>query len=292
MHILITGGTGLIGTALCRALLAEGHQLTILSRAKRRDRQDVRFIEAFSQCVVPVDAVINLAGAGLADRRWTAAYKREIWASRVDVTDDLVAWMAGQNHSPKRLISGSAIGFYGADAEATFSEGAPLGAGFSANLCHAWEQAAEKAALAGATVTRLRLGVVLAKEGGALGKMTQSFRLGLQTWLGSGEQWLSWIHIDDVVRVILFALSQGAVSPVYNTVAPEPVQHRRFASEVGKRTFTLLRASVPAGVARLLAGEMADELLLTGQRVVPDQLSTEGFTFCYPTLADALKDLV
>ena len=292
MHILITGGTGLIGTALCETLLAEGHQLTILSRAKRRDRQSVRFIKAFSQCVGPVDAVINLAGAGLADRRWTAAYKREIWASRIDVTNDLVAWMAEQAESPKRLINGSAIGFYGADAEATFSDDAPLGAGFSADLCHAWEQAAEKATLAGATVTRLRLGVVLAKEGGALGKMTQSFRMGMETWLGSGEQWLSWIHIDDVVRVILFALSQDSVSPIYNTVAPVPVRHRQFASEVGKRTFTLLRAGVPAGVARLLAGEMADELLLSGQRVVPDQLTAEGFSFRYPTLADALNNLV
>ena len=292
MHILITGGTGLIGSALCKALLADGHQLTVFSRAERRDQHGVRFIRAFSQCAGPVDAVVNLAGAGLADRRWTTAYKREIWASRVEFTSDLVAWMAGQTESPKRLISGSAIGFYGADAEATFTEGAPLGAGFSADLCHAWEQAADKAKHAGVSVTRLRLGVVLAKEGGALGKMTQSFRVGVETWLGSGEQWLSWIHIDDAVRVILFALRKASDTPVYNAVAPEPVQHLRFASEVGKRTFTLMRAGVPAGVALLLAGEMAEELLLGGQRVLPEQLSSEGFSFRFPTLADALDDLL
>ncbi len=292
MHILITGGTGLIGSALCEALLAEGHRLTVLTRSKRRDRAGLRFITEFSQCKDPVDAVINLAGAGLADRRWTPAYKREIRASRVDLTDDLVAWMSEQKTPPKRLISGSAIGFYGADAQATFTEDAALGAGFSAELCHAWEAAAATAVHAGIEVTCLRLGVVLAREGGALGKMTLSFRLGMETWLGAGDQWFSWVHLEDVVRVISFALTAPSVSPVYNTVAPEPVRHRQFAREVGARSFTLLSAGVPAFVARLLAGEMADELLLSGQHVVPAQLTKEGFTFRFPSLAEALNDLL
>lgn len=292
MHILITGGTGLIGSALSEALLAEGHRLTVLTRSQRQNRGDLRFIAEFSQCTDPVDAVINLAGAGLADRRWTPAYKREIRASRVDLTDNLVAWMSEQKTPPKRLISGSAIGFYGADAQATFTEDAALGSGFSAELCHAWEAAAATAVHAGIEVTCLRLGVVLAKEGGALSKMTQSFRMGMETWLGSGDQWLSWVHLDDVVRVILYALTAPSVSPVYNTVAPEPVRHRQFAREVGARSFTLLSAGVPAFVARLLAGEMADELLLSGQHVVPAQLTNEGFTFRFPTLSDALSDLL
>jgi uncharacterized protein (TIGR01777 family) len=292
MHILITGGTGLIGSALCEALLAEGHRLTVLTRSQRQNRGDLRFIAEFSQCTDPVDAVINLAGAGLADRRWTPAYKREIRASRVDLTDDLVAWMSEQKTPPKRLISGSAIGFYGADAQATFTEDAALGSGFSAELCHAWEAAAATAVHAGIEVTCLRLGVVLAREGGALGKMTQSFRLGMETWLGAGDQWFSWVHLEDVVRVILYALTAPSVSPVYNTVAPEPVRHRQFAREVGARSFTLLSAGVPAFVARLLAGEMADELLLSGQHVVPAQLANEGFTFRFPTLAEALSDLL
>ena len=292
MHILITGGTGLIGSALCKALLAEGHRLTVLTRSRRRDGEGLRFITEFSQCKDPVDAVINLAGAGLADRRWTPSYKREIRASRVDLTDDLVAWMSEQKTPPKRLISGSAIGFYGADAQATFTEDAALGSGFSAELCHAWEAAAATAVHAGIEVTCLRLGVVLAREGGALGKMTQSFRLGMETWLGAGDQWFSWVHLEDVVRVILYALTAPSVSPVYNTVAPEPVRHRQFAREVGARSFTLLSAGVPAFVARLLAGEMADELLLRGQHVVPAQLTNEGFTFRFPTLSDALSDLL
>ena len=292
MHILITGGTGLIGSALCKALLAEGHRLTVLTRSKGQDRAGLRFITEFSQCADTVDAVINLAGAGLADRRWTPAYKREIRASRVDLTDDLVAWMSEQKTPPKRLISGSAIGFYGADAQATFIEDAALGSGFSAELCHAWEAAAATAVHAGIEVTCLRLGVVLAREGGALGKMTQSFRLGMETWLGAGDQWFSWVHLEDVVRVILYTLTAPSVSPVYNTVAPEPVRHRQFAREVGARSFTLLSAGVPAFVARLLAGEMADELLLSGQHVVPAQLTNEGFTFRFPTLSDALSDLL
>lgn len=292
MHILITGGTGLIGSALCKALLAEGHRLTVLTRSKGQDRAGLRFITEFSQCADTVDAVINLAGAGLADRRWTPAYKREIRASRVDLTDDLVAWMSEQKTPPKRLISGSAIGFYGADAQATCTEDAALGSGFSAELCHAWEAAAATAEHAGIEVTCLRLGVVLAREGGALGKMTQSFRLGIETWLGAGDQWFSWVHLEDVVRVILYALTAPSVSPVYNTVAPEPVRHRQFAREVGARSFTLLSAGVPAFVARLLAGEMADELLLSGQHVLPERLTNEGFTFRFPTLSDALSDLL
>ena len=265
----------------------------MLTRSKGQDRAGLRFITELSQCADTVDAVINLAGAGLADRRWTLlAYKREIRASRVDLTDDLVAWMSEQKTPPKRLISGSAIGFYGADAQATFTEDAALGSGFSAELCHAWEAAAATAVHAGIEVTCLRLGVVLAREGGALGKMTQSFRLGMETWLGAGDQWFSWVHLEDVVRVILYALTAPSVSPVYNTVAPEPVRHRQFAREVGARSFTLLSAGVPAFVARLLAGEMADELLLSGQHVVPAQLTNEGFTFRFPTLSDALSDLL
>ncbi len=292
MHILITGGTGLIGSALCEALLAEKHRLTVLSRSPHRDQPKMRFIRSFSQCQEPVDAVVNLAGAGLADRRWTQAYKREIWASRVELTNDLVEWMAAQPEPPVRLISGSAVGFYGADADTALTESAPLGNSFSADLCHAWEEAAKAAGHMGTKVTCLRLGVVLAKEGGALGKMTRSFRMGMETWLGSGEQWLSWIHIDDVVRVISFALCEGCASAVYNTVAPEPVRHRSFASEVGYRSFTFTRVGVPGFVVRLLAGEVADELLLSGHRVVPEKLISEGFTFRFPTLLQALDDLI
>ena len=291
MHILITGGTGLIGTAVCRALHTRGHQLTVLTRQERAPETGVTFVTALQDCADGVDAVINLAGAGLADKRWTASYKREIVSSRIDLTRDLVEWMAAQPAPPGRLISASAIGYYGASEEAVFTEESAAGEGFSATLCQQWEQAASKASSAGVQVVTLRLGVVLAKEGGALGKMTQSFQVGVESWLGSGTQWLSWIHLDDAVRVIEHALGEASPALVYNATAPEPARHRELAHEVGCQSGSWIKLAVPAFAARLLAGQMAEELLLSGQRVLPQALLAEGFEFHYPTLAAALGHL-
>lgn len=291
MHILITGGTGLIGTAVCRALHTRGHQLTVLTRQERAPETGVTFVTALQGCAGGVDAVINLAGAGLADKRWTASYKREIVSSRIDLTRDLVEWMAAQPAPPGRLISASAIGYYGASEEAVFTEESAAGEGFSATLCQQWEQAASKASSAGVQVVMLRLGVVLAKEGGALGKMTQSFQVGVESWLGSGTQWLSWIHLDDAVRVIEHALGEASPALVYNATAPEPARHRELAHEVGCQSGSWIKLAVPAFAARLLAGQMAEELLLSGQRVLPQALLAEGFEFHYPTLAAALAHL-
>ena len=292
MHILMTGGTGLIGTATCAALHAAGHKLTILTRRTRPATAEATYITSLRECAEPVDVVINLAGAGLADRRWSSAYKRQIVLSRVDLTRELVAWMSELEHPPKRLISASAIGYYGAADEQTFREGAGVGTGFSATLCQSWEEEAGSAAEYGVRVSLLRFGVVLAREGGALGKMTQSFRLGVETWLGSGEQWLSWIHLEDVVRVIQHVLTLECPEGVYNTVAPEPARHRELAHEVGHQFKTWLKLGVPAFAARLMAGEMAEELLLSGQRVLPSQLLEDGFQFHYPSLKEALTDLM
>lgn len=291
MHILITGGTGLIGTAVSRALHTRGHQLTVLTRQERAPETGVTFVTALQDCAGGVDAVINLAGAGLADKRWTASYKREIVSSRIDLTRDLVEWMAAQPAPPGRLISASAIGYYGASEEAVFTEESAAGEGFSATLCQQWEQAASKASSAGVQVVMLRLGVVLAKEGGALGKMTQSFQVGVESWLGSGTQWLSWIHLDDAVRVIEHALGEASPALVYNATAPEPARHRELAHEVGCQSGSWIKLAVPAFAARLLAGQMAEELLLSGQRVLPQALLAEGFEFHYPTLAAALGHL-
>ena len=292
MHILMTGGTGLIGTAACAALHAAGHRLTILTRRTRPATVEATYITSLGECADRVDVVINLAGAGLADKRWSSAYKRQIVSSRVDLTRALVVWMSELELPPKRLISASAIGYYGAADEQTFTEGAGVGTGFSAALCQSWEQEAGRAAAQGTQVSLLRFGVVLARDGGALGKMTQSFRLGVETWLGSGEQWLSWIHVDDAVRVIQHVLAQECPAGAYNTVAPEPARHREFAHEAGRQSKTWLRLGVPAIAARLMAGEMAEELLLSGQRVLPSQLLEDGFQFHYPTLNEALKNLI
>ena len=290
MHILMTGGTGLIGTATCAALYAAGHKLTILTRRARPATTEATYITSLGECAETVDVVINLAGAGLADRRWSSAYKRQIVSSRVDLTRELVVWMSELEQAPKRLISASAIGYYGAADEQTFSEGAAVGTGFSAALCQSWEEEAGRAAEHGTQVSLLRFGVVLAREGGALGKMTQSFRLGVETWLGSGEQWLSWIHLEDAVRVIQHVLALECPADVYNTVAPQPARHRELAHEAGRQSGTWLKLGVPALAARLMAGEMAEELLLSGQRVLPSQLLEDGFQFHYPNLKVALED--
>jgi len=292
MHILMTGGTGLIGTATSTALYDAGHSLTILTRRGHPATNDVTYVTALEDCAEPVDAVINLAGAGLADRRWSEAYKRQIVSSRVDLTRDLVAWLGELEHTPKRLISASAIGYYGAADERTFAEDGLPGAGFAAALCQSWENEAGRATECGTQVSLLRFGVVLAREGGALGKMTQSFRLGVESWLGSGEQWLSWIHLADAVRVIQHVLDYDSPADVYNTVAPEPARHRELAYEVGRQSNTWLKLGVPAFAARVMAGEMAEELLLSGQRVLPSQLLEDGFQFHYPNLKAALADLM
>ena len=292
MHILMTGGTGLIGTATCAALRAAGHKLTILTRRARPAKDEATYVTALVDCAEPVDAVINLAGAGLADRRWSSAYKRQIVSSRVDLTRELVAWLGECEQSPTKLISASAIGYYGAAQEQTFTESGEPGTGFSAALCQSWEEEAGRAAECGTQVTLLRLGVVLAREGGALGKMTQSFRLGVESWLGSGEQWLSWIHLADVVRVIQHVLDLEQPAGIYNSVAPEPARHRELAHEAGRQSNTWLKLGVPAFAAKMMAGEMAEELLLSGQRVLPAQLLEDGFQFHYPNLKEALADLM
>lgn len=292
MHIVVTGGTGLIGTALCRALSAEGHRVTVLTRFERDSTQGRTFVTDLEHCTLPVDAVINLAGAGLADRRWTAGYKRTIAQSRIELTRQLVTWIAGQAERPKTLISASAIGYYGASHEGSFTEQGLPGKGFAADLCQRWEQEALRAKALEVNVAVLRLGVVLARQGGALGKMTQSFRFGVESWLGDGEQWLSWVHIDDAVRAILFVLAADPRAEVYNTVAPEPVSHRHFAQGVGRHSTSLVKLGVPSLAARLLAGEMAEELLLSGQRVHPKALLDQGFEFAYPTLNLALDSLL
>ena len=292
MHVLMTGGTGLIGAATVTALKEKGAAVTVLTRRPPVDAPHVEYITSLSQCEGPVDAVINLAGAGLADRRWTRAYKNEIFASRVALTGRLIDWMRSQSAPPVKLISASAIGYYGASEDGVFSEDAPAGGGFSAELCRRWEESALCAKDLGTAVTRLRLGVVFSSRGGALGKMTQANQFGVESWLGTGSQWLSWIHIADVVRAIDFVLERDAPAGVYNLVAPEAATHRTFAREVAKHKGSILRLGVPGFAVRWLAGEMADELLLQGQRVVPTRLLDDGFEFQYPTLNEALQALM
>lgn len=290
MHILITGGTGFIGQALVPHLLGAGHRISILSRSQHRDTEQCTYLRSLEELQVNTgpDAVINLAGASLAGKRWSRAYKEELVASRVQGTRALVDFFAASAQPPKVLLSASAIGYYGPRGDEALAEDAEPGSGFSSELCQAWEAEAARAAEAGVRTCLLRLGVVLDRQGGALKEMTLPFRFGVASWPGSGHQYLSWIHRQDVVAAMAHLLDDESLSGAFNLTAPAPVTQREFCRAMQKHFLTLPGMPVPGPVMRVMLGEMADELLLTGQRVVPDALQGAGFAFRYPDIAAAL----
>ncbi len=293
MHVLVTGGTGFIGSALLPALRAKQHTVTVLSRREQRDTT-CRYIRALDELTEAdrFDAVINLAGASLAGKRWTKSYKREIVESRVGLTTSLIAAMQRVQEPPATLVSASAIGIYGPGGDDVKVEDSPAGAGFAAELCEQWEAAALEAESLGTRVCLARLGVVLDRDGGAMEQMARPFRFGVANWMGSGHQWLSWVHRADVVTALLRLLTDAGLRGPHNVTAPTPVTSRGFCKAMKEHYRTLLTAPVPAPALRLLLGEMAEELLLTGQRVVPLRLQEAGFDFSYPTIDAALDDIV
>ena len=290
MKVFVTGGTGLIGRALVKRLLADGHDVTVLTRQFLDSSETVIYINSIDDLDARQDIVVNLAGAGLADRRWSPAYKKEIRASRIDLTQALVSRLRHIG-MPDVFISGSAIGFYGESKEREFSETDTVGSGFSAELCRDWEASVGETAGTDTRYVLLRTGVVLDRALGAYPQMTQSFRFGLASWMGQGDHWLSWIHLADMVGAIKHCIQNEAVSGPVNMTAPNPVTHRLFADEVRKVTTTLLGMGMPGWVMRLMVGEMADELLLTGQRVIPTKLLSTGYEFRFDELRDAVADL-
>jgi uncharacterized protein (TIGR01777 family) len=291
MRILVTGGTGFIGTALVNRLLETNHSVTVLTRQQLESGDRLDYVSSLDTLKhdEKIDAVINLAGASLADRRWTRRYKQEIFSSRLDTTRDLVALLSRLEQTPATLLSGSAIGYYGHHGDESLDENGESLPGFAQDLCKQWESAALQARDLGVRVCLLRLGVVLDAGGGAFTQMDRPFRLGIANWMGHGRQWLSWIHRADVIAAIEFLLANETLSGPFNLTAPDPVTSRGFCEIMKRHRRTLLTAPVPALVMRLMVGEMADELLLNGQRVMPASLQDAGFTFRYPTLDDALK---
>jgi uncharacterized protein (TIGR01777 family) len=290
MRILLTGGTGFIGSALTESLLASGNEVIILSRQAQDDRLKCRSIRSLQEIqeTAELDAIINLAGASLAARRWSTIYKREIIASRVDTTCGLLDLCKRLKRPPKVLLSASAIGFYGHHGEECLTESSPVTPGFAQQLCSDWESLALQAQQLGMRVCLLRLGVVLDSGGGALVEMTKSFHLGVASWLGSGKQWLSWVQRQDVIRAIQLLLQRDDLQGPFNITSPQPVTSRDFAGALEAHHRTFGRAGVPATFLRLLIGEMAEELLLNGQRVMPERLQAAGFEFTYPDLQSAL----
>ena len=290
MKVFVTGGTGLIGRALVKRLLIDGHDITVLTRQALDSSEAVTYINSIDDLHTRQDIVINLAGAGLADHRWSPAYKKEIRESRIDLTQALVSRLRDIG-MPNLLISGSAIGIYGESKERQFSETDEVGSGFSAEICRDWEASVSDIGSEGTRCVLLRTGVVLDKALGAYPQMTQSFRFGLASWMGQGDHWLSWIHLADMVGAIRHCIQNEAVSGPVNMTAPNPVTHRTFSDEVRSVTTTVMGMGMPEWVMRLMVGEMADELLLTGQRVMPTKLLSAGYEFRFGELKAAIAEL-
>ena len=291
MHILITGGTGLIGCALRESLRQDGHQCTVLSRHPERVR-DCRAIGSLS--AVPrserIDVVVNLAGAPIS-KRWSAAYKRQLVASRVDTTKAVVDLIARLEHKPQLMISASAIGYYGSWGDEKLDEGSEAREEFTHELCRDWEREAECASGLVGRLCVVRLGVVLAAEGGALRAMLPAFKFGLGGKIGSGQQYFSWVHIQDVVAAFRFLMESEQAQGVYNLTAPQPVRNSEFSRTLGAALRRPAVLPMPALAVRILFGEMGAALLLRGQRVLPRRLQDAGFAFRYPELDEALRSL-
>lgn len=296
MNILLTGGTGLIGRALCEHWLAQGHQLWVWSRRPEQVPElcgaQVRGVGQLSEITqVPLDAVINLAGAPIADRPWTKSRRLLLWSSRVKLTEQLVDWLASRQQKPELLISGSAVGWYGNGGERELTEDdQPVANDFASQLCNAWEETAARAEKLGIRVVLVRTGLVLARQGGFLQKLTPLFQLGLGGRQGDGRQWMPWIHLADYIALIDFLLSRPHASGPYNACAAHPVRNAEFAKALGRSLGRPAILPVPALVLKVALGELSG-LILGGQKTVPLRLLAAGFQFRFDDLDAALADL-
>jgi uncharacterized protein (TIGR01777 family) len=296
MNIAITGSTGLLGSALIDALQAEGRSISrVVRRPSATSANDILWDPARgsieSKKFNDIDAVVHLAGESVA-QRWTTARKKEILESRVRGTTLLCQTLASLPSKPSVLISASAIGYYGDRGDEPIDEASSPGDGFLANVCQQWEAATQPARDADIRVVNLRIGVVLTPKGGALAKMLTPFRLGVSGVLGGGRQYMSWIALDDLVRIIQFALHAAAISGPVNAVAPNPVTNREFTKTLGRVLRRPTIFPLPAFAAHLLFSQMADEVLLAGARVVPGALAAAQFEFTYPQLEPALRHVL
>ena len=292
--IAISGATGLVGTQLSSLLKSAGHAVVPMSRSNRGTNSDTILWDPSKGVENPeklesVDAVVHLAGENIAGGRWTAASKERIRSSRIDGTRNLVQSLSKLQHRPKTLVCASAIGYYGDRGDEMLNESSAPGTGFLADVCRAWEREAMAAAEFGVRVVCLRIGVVLSPKGGALAKMLLPFKLGLGGIVGSGKQYWSWIGLNDLVRAIAFCLQNEAVSGAVNAVSPQAMTNRDFTKTVGSVLRRPTIFPLPAFMARLVLGEMADELLLSSSRVSPDQLVRHGFVFEQPDLKSCLE---
>lgn len=301
MKILVAGSSGMIGTPLCSDLALAGHTVCRLVRPESKSESGPRDGFAVSWnpktgelggAGVGPDAVLNLAGASIAEGRWSAERKELLRTSRVDTTRALVRALAKMNVRPSVMVSASAIGVYGDRGDETLTETSKAGMGFLAELTQEWEAEALKAEALGIRVVVARIGIVLAREGGALMKMLPPFKLGAGGRLGSGKQWMSWVTLEDMVGALRFALEKGGLRGAVNFVAPKAVQNGEFTKELARAVRRPALFPAPAFALRLALGEMADALLLSSQRVVPGELEKAGYKFKQVELGPALREIL
>lgn len=297
MHCLISGGTGFIGRRLVASLLADGHRVTVLTRDYARARLRVgskpSIVCNLGELTpdTDIDVMINLAGPGIADRRWTAARKRILMDSRIETTQQMVDLMKRLKHPPRVFVSASAIGFYGASDDRPLGESDPaVSGGFSHELCKRWEAEAMRATASGVRTVITRFGVVLGEGGGMVARLKLPFSLGLGGRLGSGDQILSWVHMNDVIKAIRYLIADEKCDGVFNVTAPGAVSNAGFTQALASVLHRPVLLPMPAVLVRLLFGEMGGELLLSGQRVVPERLTRMGFGFEFPVVEAALAE--
>jgi uncharacterized protein (TIGR01777 family) len=295
MNLLITGGTGFIGSALCTRLLDEKHSIVVLSRHPETIKLPIKAVSSLEHLTDDdiFNVVINLAGEPIADKRWSDQRKNRIYASRIVTTETLIAYLKKSINKPKLLISGSAIGYYGIDGtDDIIDENSGNDDSFSSELCQKWETAALKAESLGIRTCLLRTGIVLGKNGGALSKMLPPFKMGLGGKIGHGKQWMSWIHLDDLVGIIVYCINNDNLKGPINGTSPNPVINQVFTKTLGLALKRPTIFPMPKAVIKLLMGQMGEELLLVGKRILPQKVLDAGYNFKYKTLEEALKNIV
>jgi uncharacterized protein len=297
MKILVAGSSGLVGTALVGALARQGHTVCRLVRPQSLSTMDAKagFDVAWNPATgelggagVGPDAVVNLVGASIADGRWTTARKNLLRTSRIDSTRALVEALAKMNARPSVLVSASAIGIFGNRADETLNEESKPGSDFLAGLAKEWEAEALKAEALGIRVVLARFGIILARDGGALPKVMLPFKFGAGGRIGNGQQWMSWVTLDDVVGILRFAIESAPLRGAINVVAPQPVRNAEFTKVLATTMHRPAIFPAPAFALRIVLGEMADALLLSSQRVQPQALEKLGYQFLHADLASAL----
>ncbi|PKP13879.1 MAG: TIGR01777 family protein [Bacteroidetes bacterium HGW-Bacteroidetes-3] len=294
--ILVTGGTGLIGTALCNLLREKGHKVAILSRNQHTKpnsyywNTDTRHIDA--KAIVEADYIIHLAGEGIADKRWTPQRKNDLINSRVETANLLYEKVKELNPNLKGFISASGIGYYGATtSEKIYQENDAPGEDFISEICKVWENSSMQFDTINIRTVIFRTGVVFAKEGGALGKLSQPIKLGVGAALGSGEQYVPWIHLEDLCNMYLYAIENEEIKGIYNAVAPEHINNKALTKIIAKKLKKpLWLANIPAFVLKIILGKMA-VIILEGSRVSSEKIMATGFKFKYPNINEALQKL-